>query len=302
MDDRFRTARSQISGLDWEDVRFFAALTRHGSLSATARALSVNHATVARRIAALEQTLGARLFKRRPTGYDLTAAGRRALQAADVMESAASALSRLPPEQALTGLVRITATPSLAETFLIPRLARLQQQHPELDLEIVAERRPLSLQRYQSDIALRLGRPEGGELIGRRVARVAYRFYATPAWRNLLKQGGRPCFIGFDEAGSQFPEALWLARSFSDLRLALRCNNQSGQVVAARAGCGIALLPRFLAAGDPALVELTLPHAPPMRELWLLSRRDRQRTPRIRVVVDFLLDLILREKALFEGE
>src|SRR5262252_2200573 len=121
MADRFRTAR-----IDWEDVRFFAALARHGSLSATARALTVNHATVARRLVALEQTLGTKLFKRRPTGYELTAAGRDALEAADAMEGAAVALSRLEPEPALTGVavirtkpvsagsVRITATPSLA--------------------------------------------------------------------------------------------------------------------------------------------------------------------------------------------
>src|SRR3989442_4190450 len=102
MADRFRTAR-----IDWEDVRFFAALARHGSLSATARALTVNHATVARRLAALEQALGAKLFKRRPTGYELTPAGRSALEAADAMEGAAAAPSRLEPETAPTGLVRI---------------------------------------------------------------------------------------------------------------------------------------------------------------------------------------------------
>src|SRR5258708_25658186 len=141
MPDRFRTGR-----LDWEDVRFFAALARHGSLSAAARALTVNHATVARRLAALEQALGTKLFKRRPTGYELTAAGRTALDAADTMEGAATALARLEPEAALTGLVRITATPSLAEVYLIPRLARLQHTHPALDLEIMAERRPVSLQ------------------------------------------------------------------------------------------------------------------------------------------------------------
>src|SRR5438105_6972666 len=110
MADRFRTA-----DIDWEDVRFFAALARHGSLSAAARALSVNHATVARRLAALEQSLGTRLFKRRPSGYELTGAGRSALEAADAMETAATALSGLEPEAALTGLGRITATPSLAE-------------------------------------------------------------------------------------------------------------------------------------------------------------------------------------------
>src|SRR5215470_3807034 len=111
MVDRFRT------GLDWADVRVFAALARCGSLSATARALSVNHATVARRLAGLEQALGSKLLERRPTGYELTAAGRSALGPATAMETAANELRRFEPEPTLSGLVRITATPSLAETF-----------------------------------------------------------------------------------------------------------------------------------------------------------------------------------------
>src|SRR5262249_24672822 len=108
MTDRFRTR-----SIDWRDVRFFAALARHGSLSGTAGALSVNHATVARRLAALERALGTKLFKRRLSGYELTTAGHRALEAADAMESAATAMSRLEPEKTLAGLVRITATPSI---------------------------------------------------------------------------------------------------------------------------------------------------------------------------------------------
>jgi DNA-binding transcriptional LysR family regulator len=296
MADHFRTGPT-----DWEDVRFFAALARHGSLSATARALTVNDATVARRLAALEQALGTKLFKRRPSGYELTTAGRTALEAADAMEGAATALSRLEPEKTLAGLVRITATPSLAEIFLIPRLVALQRQHPMLDLEVTAERRSVSLQRHQSDIALRLVRPEHGELMARRVTKLVYRFYATAAWRDRLREGAAPCFVGFDEAGTQFPEASWLARRFGNARLALRSNDYIGQIAAARAGYGIALMPHFLAAGDPALVEVRLSETPPPRELWLLTRHDVRKTQRIRVVADFLFDLIRRERPLFEG-
>ncbi len=191
--------------MDWEDVRFFVALARHGSLSATARALRVNHATVARRISALEDALRIKLFERLPTGYELTAGGRSALQAADAMESAAVGLSQLKPEGSLTGLVRVTSTPSLAETFLIPRLFELHQQHPQLDLEITAERRSLSLKRYQSDIALRFARPEQGDITARRVVNMTYRFYATPAWRSRIERGTPPRFVGFDEAGAEFP-------------------------------------------------------------------------------------------------
>lgn len=296
MADQFRT-----DSMDWEDVRFFLALARQGNLSAAARALAVNHATVARRLAALEKTLGAKLFNRRPTGYELTDVGRSALEAADSMEAAAAALARLEPTATLSGLVRITAISSLAEAYLVPRLPALQEQHPGLDVEIVAERRLVSLQRYQSDIALRLGRPERGELLGRRIVNIAYRFYAAPPWRDRVHQGDAPCFIGFDEAGAQLPEALWLARRFGRTRFAVRCNNQSGQMAAARAGCGIAMLPCFLAFGDPGLVEVSLSEMPPARELWLLTRSGAGRTPRIHAVTNFLLQLIQRDRLLFQG-
>src|SRR5262245_57611985 len=295
MADRFRTA------LDWADIRIFATLARHGSLSATARALGVNHATVARRLAGLERALGNKLFERRSTGYQLTAAGRRALEPAATMENAAGALGRLGPEPSQAGLVRVTATPSLAETFLIPRLKALHKMHPALDFEILAERQQASLPRHQSDIALRLGRPERGDILARRVARVGYGFYGTREWRDRLKDGSALFFIGFDEAGSRFPEAQWMARRLRDARLALRANYQTGQIAAARAGFGIALLPHFFAASEPTLVEVRLPEVPPTRELWLLTRRDVRRAPQLRTVTDFLADLFRRERALFNG-
>jgi len=294
MADRFRTA------LDWADIRVFAMLARHGSLSATARALGVNHATVARRLADLEQALENKLFERRSTGYQLTAAGRRALEPAAAMENAAGALGRLGPEPSLAGLIRVTATPSLAETFLIPRLKALHKLHPALDFEILAERQRASLPRHQSDIALRLGRPERGDILARRVARVGYGFYGTREWRDRLK-GGSALFIGFDEAGSRFPEAQWMARRLRDARLVLRANYQTGQIAAARAGFGIALLPHFFAASEPTLVEMRLPEVPPARELWLLTRRDVRHRPQLRVATDFLADLFRSESSLFEG-
>jgi len=295
MADRFRT------GPDWADIRVFVALARYGSLSATARVLGVNHATVARRLAGLEQALGTKLFARRPTGYVLTAAGRQTLEPASAMEDAAGTLARVSSEPSLTGLIRITATPSLAETFLTPRLMELHELYPALDFEVIAERGRVSLPRHQSDIALRLGRPEHGDILARRLARVGYGFYCVREWRDRLKVGILPLFIGFDEAGAQFPEALWLARQLRGQRLAFRANYQTGEIAAARAGFGIALLPHFLAVGETALVEVRLPEVPPPRELWLLTRRDVRRASQLRTVTDFLVDLFRRERALFDG-
>lgn len=292
MSDRLRT------GLDWEDVRFFTALARLGSLSATARALGVNHATVARRIGGLEAALGAALFERRPGGYVLTDRGRAALEAASAMEGAAQALAGAGPSQALAGLVRLTTTPGLADGFLIPRLGALGRRYPGLDMEIIADRRLVSLPRHEADIALRLGRPDEGELLARRVATLGFGLYATPAWRERLAAGAAPVFVGFDETSAHLPEALWLGRRFPRARLALRSNSQLSQAAAARADCGIAVLPHVL-AGD--LVALDLAEPPPARELWLLTRPDIAAVPRIRAAADFIADLVRRERRLFEG-
>jgi DNA-binding transcriptional LysR family regulator len=289
------------TGLDWDDVRYFAALARFGSLSATARALAVNHATVARRLAALERSLGAKLFARRPTGFELTAAGRSTLRAAGVMEQAADALPRRAPEHAVSGLVRVTATPSLTSKFLISHLAALQHEHAGLDLELIADRRPVSLARHVADIALRLGRPAGGELLARRVAKVGFGFFATAEWRERVARGEPIAFVGFDEAGAHIPEAIWLARHFPETRLAFRATGHSIQAAAACAGCGVALLPYFVAAHDPALVPVRLKEVPPTRELWLMTRRDVARSAPLRLVTDYLVDLLRRERRLFEG-
>jgi DNA-binding transcriptional LysR family regulator len=300
------TDRNRTAPLDWEDVRFFLALARHGGLSAAARALGVNHATVARRAKGLEDALGAPLFDRRPDGYALTAAGRGALDAAGAMAAAADTLARLDTGQGPAGVVRVAATRSMVDGFLIDRLEPFYRRYPRLDLELIADSRSHSLARREADIALRLARPDDGELMARRVARVGFGFYGTVDWRQRLAAGETACFIGFDESSAAIPEARWLARHFPDGRIALRCDNHTSQAAAAKRGYGVALLPHFLAAGEPLLVTVAVPvppaGPPPGRELWLLTRNEPAPPPPQRVVVDFLAELFRRERRLFEPE
>lgn len=296
MADRFRTAA------DWEDVRFFAALARHGSLSGAARALAVNHATVARRVAGLEHALGAKLIERRPNGYQLTVAGRDALTAAAAMEAAAQNLPQAGQGEPAAGLVRITATPSLADSFLIPRLVAFRARYPGVDIELIIDRRTVSLARREADLALRLARPDDGALIARRMVALGFGFYANEDWRGRLAAGDDPVFVGFDESSAHLPEALWLARHFPDRRLVLRANSQTSQASAARAGHGIALLPHFLGRGDPGLGRVFLAEAPPPREIWLLARREAAPSLPITLARDFLIELFRGERALFEAD
>lgn len=291
--------RSRTPAPDWEDLRHFLALARAGTLSGAARALRVHHATVARRVAALEATLGHALLERTAGAHALTAHGREALERAAEMERAAAALSAAAAGAPARGLVRLTATPALLEGFLLPRLAPLVERNPALELELLGTSRPLSLARHEADLALRMGTPRRGELVGRRVATIAYAFYATPAVAGATAQGAAMRRIGFDEAARGIPEAAWLAETWPDDRPAYRASTFPAQALAARAGLGVALLPRFMGDPDPALVRVPLAPLPPPRPVWLLRRSGSSGDPHVREVADFLVALFRRERALF---
>jgi DNA-binding transcriptional LysR family regulator len=240
------------------------------------------------------------LFERRPDGYLLTPAGQSALKAAGLMEEAAGTLETAAPDTGLSGLVRVTATPSLAEAFLLPRLAAWRREHPGLEIELAADTASRSLMRHAADIALRLARPADGDLIARKAAGIGFGFYGTPEWRERIEAGEAPIFAGFDEANAHLPEAVWLAKNFPGCRLVLRANSQNAQATAARSGGAIALLPHFL-AGAP-LVPVPLAPPPPSRELWMLTRRGAAKTPSVRAVMDYLAALFRQERRLLAGD
>jgi DNA-binding transcriptional LysR family regulator len=297
MPDRKRTAH-----LDWEDVRYFLALARYGTLSATARGLRVNHATVARRVTSLETVLGRALFERRADGYALTAEGKAVLDEAAAMdEGALSVLRRLDAGTELSGLVRLTAGRVLAESFLIDRLGGFHERYPAIDLEFIGEARVISLAKREADVALRFGSPKDSELVARRVGRITFGLYVSPAYRDRLDAGHAPSFIGFDDESEFVAEAEWLTRQYGDKRFAFRTNTQTAQAAAARTGYGVALLPRYLAIDDPRLVQVSLGERLPARDVWLLLRRDLARVPRVRAVADYLIELFRREKRLLAG-
>jgi DNA-binding transcriptional LysR family regulator len=287
--------QKRTAGLDWEDVRFFAALARHGTLAATARTLKVTHATVARRLANLETTLGQPLFARHRTGLRLNAAGASALGEAAQMELAAGALDAARVNQngggSVVGQVRITVARVFADGFLAERLGGLTKQHPGLELEIVATSRNLSLARREAEIALRLARPTAGELVARRIATLDYGFYTSPDYKQRIDCGEPPVFIAFDDASEYVPEAAWAQKFLTGRQVALRANSQSAQAAAARGGAGVALLPGLLARSLGGLELVEFNEAPPDRELWLLMRPDVARLARVRVVADHLVEI-----------
>lgn len=294
MADQFRTA------VDWEDIRVFVALARYGSLSAAARSLSLAHATISRRVQSLETVLGEKLVERRPDGYVLTPAGTQALAAASEMEAGAAKLVRGGTDDNPRGLVRINAPPSLTQDFLVTPLATLATRHASLDIDVTSDLRSVSLERRETDIALRFGRPDDGHVIAKFLVTIGFGFYATARWQKHIEAGSPPTFVGFDEANAALPEATWLDRHFPHARLAFRGNSHLAQAAAARTGAGIAMLPHFIGRDDRKLVGCELKHTPPSRELWLLTRREGRKDTATRTVADFLVQLFANERERFE--
>lgn len=296
MTDHSRTA------LDWDDLRVVLALARHGSLSATARALRVNHATVSRRIDAVELALGRPLFDRRASGYQVTSDGAVVVEHAQAMEASALALSQgLETSDGPNGIVRVTLTRSLADLVVAEALGELHKLAPGITIELLTDMRVLSIAQREADIALRLGRPKDSELVGRRVGEVSYGYYASSRTIALWRKQQPTPLIGYDEDSSYAAEAAWLGQHFARHRVSFRSNSNLSQAAAARAGFGVALLPRYLGDGFKGIRPFDFGPVMPARELWLLLRRDLARRSHIRLVADFLAAAIDANKTVFKG-
>src|SRR5262249_24075783 len=144
--------------MDWDDVRYFLAVARGGSVRAAAEGLGVNHSTVLRRIAQLEERLGARMFERLPSGYRLTAAGEEVLEFADQMEASSQRLETrvFGRDQSVRGLLRVTLAPPLATRLLMPDFADFARLHPDIEMEISPSGELANLTNREADVAIRV--------------------------------------------------------------------------------------------------------------------------------------------------
>ena len=278
---------------DWEDLRHFVALAREGTLSAAARQLGVDHATVARRVAALEADIGLKLVDRRARSYQLTDDGRRIAATALPMEEAAFAVARTAQaaRPGLRGEVSISAPPSLANALIAPQLFQLRHRHPGIRIKLIGEKRTASLNRREADVALRLSRPQEPGLIARKIGSFGFGLYGAPGY---LKETPRHAFafIAYDDSMDDAPQQKWLQTMAAGNEIVLRTNDLENQAAAARTGVGLAVLPHFLGDGDPRLKRCDAAPAPPSRDVWLLVHRDIRQAPLVRAVMEFLTDCV----------
>src|SRR5262245_28106143 len=289
-----------IQPMHWDNLRHFLAVARSGSLSGAGRCLGVSPATVSRHIEQLEQELGTRLFLREPSGYVCTSAGERLMARAEALEQEVFACQEtVASETAVAGRVLVTATETLASAFVSRHLPALRSAYPALRVELVRTDQTLNLSRREADIALRLARPHQLDLRARRIARLDFGLYASPAW---IEQFGSPressdlknCdVIDWVDERPDYPAIRWFIKATDTSRVIFRANSPSDRLTAAREGMGVAL--------GPGLVRL-LPELELVGpEVWLLVHRELADLARVRVVLDVLAQCARADVSRFAG-
>ncbi len=284
--------------IHWDDAKVFLAIAREGTLSGAAKQLKLGVATTSRRLERLEQAFSARLFTRDQLGYQLTDEGHRLVAQAEALEQAGYAFGATLQggDTQIRGHVRLATAQGLADNLIIPALPTLLNAHPQLTVEINTGVTTVNLHRRDADIALRMVRPERGNVSIRRLGELGFGLYAAPSYlarRAKRDQSGayeQDDFIGWSEAQQHLPAAQWLEKTLRGRACRLMTTTLSAQVNATRAGIGLAVLPHLMAQQQGLVcLEQDLGCDQP---IWLAIHSDLSHSRRVRAVADFLSDLI----------
>lgn len=292
--------------LIWDDARVFLAVARSGTLTGAADALGGGIATVSRRIERLEGALGVPLFARHQSGYRLTDDGEALLPKAEALEQAAETFgAQANAASAAAGRVRLATAENLANPVIIPSLPPLRARHPRLVLEIVTDVATVNLHRRDADLALRMVKPQRGNVTLRRLGTLGFGLYGSPAYVNARPGGpdaaafDHDAFIGWSEAQSHLPAAQWIERALRGRPPALATTTLSAQFSAVVAGLGLAVLPHFLGR-DAGLVQLPAELGVD-QTIWLVIHADLAASRRVRVVADHLAEVIQAQRHRLAG-
>ncbi len=295
------------AGFDWSDLASFLAIARSGRLTAAAARLHLDHSTLSRRIAGLEQDLAAKLFDRSPTGYTLTEQGRRLLPLAEEMERLALGAGEAVGGSAATveGVVRIGSPEGFGSYFLAPRIAGLQDRHPHLVVQLVAASAIFSLSRRDADLVISVSRPPAGRLKVSKLTDYDLGLYAAPAYvdsHSPIASAGdlvRHRFVSYIGDLLNFPELDFLQQVAAGGTTSIESSNLVAQLRATLAGAGLCVLPAFLAREEPGLVRVLPGEICLTRSLWLIVHQDLADLARVKAVTRFIRDEVQAAKPLF---
>ncbi len=285
--------------MDWDDLRFFLALSREGSVSGAGRALGVKHTTVARRIRALEKRLGARLFDRLPTGYAMTQAAENMFEHALAMETLAQTVDRevFGQDAGLAGALKLTASHDVADRLIVPKLRAFTDAYPDIDLQLLTTTGLVDLAVREADIAVRWTAKPPDYLIGREVMRMQHGIYGTA---RTLRKLSDPVNVILFRSDTDHPP--WVTDNFPNARTVLRVNHVTSMAAATKNNIGLSRMPCYIGDSEHGLRRLDVPLKPSDWGVWILSHVDLRATARVRVCREFLLEIIEQQRPLIQGE
>jgi DNA-binding transcriptional LysR family regulator len=287
-----------MHNVDWDGLQVFLAVARSGRVSAAARRLGVEHTTVARRIAALEKTLGVSLFYRTSRGYLLTAEGQSVVSTAETMERAALVVEARARETSgpPAGRVRVAMPPEYGSHWLAPNIAAFRARYPQIELHILVGTRQRDLSRGEAELAIQPPRPTQTGMVAVRLARAAVGLYASRSLvgskririRTLADLRDWSLFT-YTAPFQVLQNAKWFQPILGSASIAMQSNSTHALLAAARAGAGIAVLPRFVAREHDELVAVSEDIA--SHDILLITHPEVRRDPKVRATADFLKQL-----------
>nr|WP_090279753.1 LysR family transcriptional regulator [Mycolicibacterium komanii] len=282
-----------------DDLLVLLAVGRSGRYNAAAEELGLNHTTISRRIAALEESVGGRVLARGAGGWELTDLGREALAAAEVVESAVRSLAvDTAGDRALEGVVRISATDGFSAYIAAPAAAHVQRRHPKVAVEIVAATRRATQQRSGLDVEVVVGEPKVHRARAIRLGDYCLGLYGS---RDYLVEHGTPDTVAdldryplvyFIDSMLQVDD-LDAATSFAPaMRESVTSTNVFVHVEATRAAAGLGLLPCFMADRHDDLVRVLPAEVSVRLTYWLVTRGETLRRPEVAAVVEAIRDRV----------
>lgn len=277
---------------NWDDTRIFLAVARSGTLSGAAETMDMGIATLSRRLDRLEKSLAVPLFSRHQSGYRLTDDGEALLARAEALEHAGLAFGETARLQGnVAGLVRLATSDNLAAHFILPSLNGLMEKYPDLRVEVLSGVQSVNLHRRDADLAIRMVKPESGNLTLKRLGKVGFGLYSadTGLAGSTDVAFNNAQYIGWPESHQHLPAARWITRTLRGRPCRVEANTLLAQLSAVSAGLGLGVLPHFMARKNG--LQCVNADIGVDQTLWLVMHSDLAHSRRVRVVADHLIVL-----------
>jgi DNA-binding transcriptional LysR family regulator len=278
--------------MEWSDIRVFLAVVRGGTLGAAARELGQSQPTMGRRLAALEEAVGQKLFQRTNDGFVLTEEGSAVLLHAERLEQEALAFQRRLAGQGnlVEGPIRVTASDWFGAYMLAPIIAEYGAANPQVTVELLTSSRFYSLARREADLAFRIRPFDEPDIVSRAVLTMRYGAYVRKGTPHpVAGDGAGATIVTMNTAFASMPDVSWIRERLPNARVAYRSNNRDAQARLCAHGAGVAVLPIPLAAHYTELERIDLGDEPPTRTTWIGYHRDLRHLKRLRVLIDLIV-------------